>query len=176
MLHVLGAIQNRFVWRDAVTAEDVERVRALVAGTGFFNAAEIELAADLVAERLAKGLRSGYHFILAERGTDLVGFACYGPIYGTRDSFELFWIAVLPDEQRRGLGAQVYARAEAAMAEAGAKRIYADTSSSERYAGTRGFYRRMGFREAARLPDFYAPGDGKIVYVKAPAGPDAASG
>ena len=171
MLRVPGLIHDGFVWRGAVTAEDVGRVRSLVASTGFFNAAEIELAADLVAERLARGLRSGYHFILAEiwteRGADLVGFACYGPIYGTRDSFELFWIAVAPEEQGRGLGAQVYARAEAAMAEAGARRIYADTSSSERYAGTRGFYQRMGFREAARLADFYAPGDGKIVYVKA---------
>jgi ribosomal protein S18 acetylase RimI-like enzyme len=53
------------------------------------------------------------------------------------------------------------------MRKAGAKHIYADTSSSDRYAGTRGFYQRMGFEAEARLPDFYAPGDGKIVYVKA---------
>ena len=53
-----------------------------------------------------------------------------------------------------------------AMAEAGAVRIYADTSSADRYAGTRDFYQRMGFREGAWLPDFYAPGDGKIVFVK----------
>ena len=53
------------------------------------------------------------------------------------------------------------------MRKAGAKHIYADTSSSDRYAGTRGFYQRMGFESEARLPDFYAPGDGKIVYVKA---------
>jgi hypothetical protein len=25
----------------------------------------------------------------------------------------------------------------------------------------------MGFAEQARLPDFYAPGDGKVIYVKA---------
>ncbi len=96
-----------------------------------------------------------------------MGYACYGPIHGTQGSFELYWIAVSPDEQRRGLGAQVYARAEAAMRKAGAKHIYADTSSSDRYAGTRGFYQRMGFHEEARLADFYGPGDGKIVYVKA---------
>ena len=53
------------------------------------------------------------------------------------------------------------------MRKAGAKHIYADTSSSDRYAGTRGFYQRMGFEEDARLPDFYAPGDGKVIYVKA---------
>jgi len=53
------------------------------------------------------------------------------------------------------------------MRKAAAKRIYADTSSSDRYAPTRGFYKRMGFAEQARLPDFYAPGDGKVIYVKA---------
>ncbi|MGH6749630.1 MAG: GNAT family N-acetyltransferase [Methyloceanibacter sp.] len=52
------------------------------------------------------------------------------------------------------------------MRKAGAKHIYVDTSSSDRYAPTRGFYQRMGFVEEARLPDFYAPGDGKVIYVK----------
>jgi ribosomal protein S18 acetylase RimI-like enzyme len=85
---------------------------------------------------------------------------------GTQGSFDLYWIAVAPEEQKRGLGAQVYARTEAAMRKAGAQHIYADTSSSDRYAPTRGFYQRMGFAEEARLDDFYAPGDGKIVYVK----------
>ena len=135
-------------------------------GTGFFNAAEVDIAAELVTERLAKGIRSGYHFILAERGSGLAAYACYGPIEGTQGSFDLYWIAVAPEEQRKGLGPQVFARAEAAMRKAGAKHIYADTSTSDRYAGTRGFYQRMGFHEEARLADFYGPGDGKVIYVK----------
>jgi len=157
-------------WRSAVMDEDVGRVRSLVVSTGFFNAAEVDVAVDLVTERLTKGIRSGYHFVLAERGSSLVAYACYGPIMGTQGSYDLYWIAVSPDEQRRGLGAQVYTRAEAAMRKAGAKHVYADTSSSDRYAGTRGFYQRMDFHEGARLPDFYAPGDSKIVYVKAVSG------
>jgi ribosomal protein S18 acetylase RimI-like enzyme len=159
--------RNGLEWRSAAMAEDVGRVRSLVASTGFFNAAEADVAADLVTERLTKGIRSGYHFVLAERGATLVAYACYGPIEGTQSSFDLYWIAVSPEEQGRGLGAQVYTRAESAMRKAGAKHIYADTSSSDRYAGTRGFYQRMGFEEQARLADFYTPGDGKIIYVKA---------
>lgn len=153
-------------WRSAVMPHDVGRIRSLVAGTGFFNAAEVDIAAELVSERLAKGIRSGYHFILAERGSGLVAYACYGLIEGTQGSFDLYWIAVAPEEQRKGLGPQVFARAEAAMRKACAKHIYADTSTSDRYAGTRGFYRRMGFHEEARLADFYGPGDGKVIYVK----------
>jgi acetoin utilization deacetylase AcuC-like enzyme/GNAT superfamily N-acetyltransferase len=153
-------------WRSAVMADDVGRVRSLVAATGFFNPAEVDVAADLVTERLAKGARSGYHFILAERGSGLAGYACYGPIEGTQGSFDLFWIAVAPEEQHKGLGVQVFIRAETAMRKAGARRIYVDTSSSDRYAPTRGFYQRMGFVEETRLADFYAPGDAKAIYVK----------
>jgi len=127
----------------------------------------VEIAGELVTERLTKGIRSGYHFVLAERGSRLVAYACFGPIDGTQDSFDLYWIAVAPEEQGRGLGTHAYTRAEAAMRKAGAKRIYVDTSSSDRYAPTRGFYKRLGFIEQARLPDFYGPGDGKVIYVKA---------
>ena len=153
-------------WRSAVMADDVGRIRSLAVSTGFFSAAEVDIAGELVTERLTKGIRSGYHFVLAERGSGLVAYACYGPIDGAQDSFDLYWIAVSPEEQGRGLGSQVYARAESAMRRAGAKHIYADTSSSDRYAPTRGFYQRMGFTEQARLPDFYGPGDGKVIYVK----------
>ena len=153
-------------WRKNVTAEDMARVRSLVAATDMFNDAEIEVAASLVSERLAKGAASGCNFIFAERGSEVVGFACYGPIAGTQDSFDLYWIAVAPSEQRRGLGAELYARAEAEMEAAHAKQIYVETSCSDRYAPTRGFYQRLGFADQARLPDFYAPGDGKVIYVK----------
>ncbi len=166
--HDLAAKRAReaLEWRSAVMAHDVGRVRSLVTSTGFFNAAEVEIAADLVTERLTKGIRSGYHFVLAERGSGLVAYACYGPIDGTQGSFDLYWIAVSPEEQGKGLGTQVYLRAETAMRKTGAKRIYADTSSSERYAPTRGFYRRMGFEEDAQLTDFYGPGDGKVIFRK----------
>jgi acetoin utilization deacetylase AcuC-like enzyme/GNAT superfamily N-acetyltransferase len=162
--------RNGLDWRSAVMAEDVGRVRSLVASTGMFSTSEVDIAGELVTERLTKGIRSGYHFVLAERGASLVAYACYGPIEGTQGSFDLYWIAVSPEEQRKGLGAQVYARAEAAMRRSGAKHIYVDTSSSDRYAPTRGFYQRMGFVEEARLPDFYAPGDSKVIYVKDLAG------
>ena len=145
---------------------DVGRVRSLVASTGMFSSAEVDIAVELVTERLSKGIRSGYQFVLAERGARLVAYACYGQIEGTQGSFDLYWIVVAPEEQGRGLGTHVYARAEIVMRKAGAKHIYADTSSSDRYAATRGFYQRMGFVEEARLSDFYGPGDGKVIYVK----------
>jgi hypothetical protein len=52
----------------------------------------------------------------------------------------------------------------------GGERLYIDTSGREKYAPTRAFYERNGFSCEARLTDFYAPGDDRVIYVKMLAG------
>jgi ribosomal protein S18 acetylase RimI-like enzyme len=59
------------------------------------------------------------------------------------------------------------ARSESLIRRGGGRRIYIDTSSRPQYEATRAFYRAQGYREEACLEDFYAPGDGKIIYTKA---------
>jgi len=147
---------------------DVAAVTALVSATGVFREAEIAIAAELVGEALARGaVASGYRFLLADDAAGrLLGYACYGPIAGTVHSFDLYWIAVDPAHQGRGLGRHLMAGVEAAVRAAGGRRLYTDTSTSEAYAPTRAFYLRCGHHLAAELPDFYAPGDGKAVFCK----------
>ena len=41
-----------------------------------------------------------------------------------------------------------------------------DTSQRTEYASTRAFYESCGYLQEAVLRDFYAPGDGKVVYCK----------
>ncbi len=161
-----AAAGGPLVWRDAVRPEDVERVRQIVAGSEMFTAAETGIAVELVLERIEKGRLSGYDFILVERGGTLLGYACYGPIPGTESAFDLYWIVVNRDSQGRGLGRQILERTEAAVRRKKGTRLYADTSSSERYRPTRSFYENNGFKKAAELSDFYRVGDGKVVYVK----------
>lgn len=153
-------------WRDTIEREDEGRVRDLVAATGFFTADEIEIAAELVRERLAKGAASGYEFILAETDGRLAGYACFGLIPGSDVSHDLYWIAVQPEMHGRGIGSQVMRRVEAAVRQSGGDKLYADTSSTEKYDATRAFYVSQGFREAALLADFYREGDGKVIFEK----------
>ncbi len=141
-------------------------MRALVSGTGMFSSEEIAIAAELVTERIEKGRISGYEFVIAEEAGQLAGYACYGPIPGSETSYDLYWIAVNADRQGRGLGREILARAEAAMARKGARQIHVDTSSSDRYAPTRKFYSANGYDVAAEFADFYRPGDGKVIFVK----------
>ena len=154
------------VWREAVKAEDIDGVRMLVAGTGMFSAEEIDIAGELVMERIAKGRASGYEFVMVEEAGRLAGYACYGPIPGSETSYDLYWIAVNADRQGRGLGREILARTEALMRRRGTRHVYADTSSSEKYVPTRAFYLANGYTIAAQFADFYRPGDGKVIFVK----------
>jgi acetoin utilization deacetylase AcuC-like enzyme/GNAT superfamily N-acetyltransferase len=153
-------------FREAVGPDDVERIRRLVAVTGFFSSEEIDIAAELVQERLRTGNASGYHFLLVEHYGRLAGYTCYGPIPATRSSFDVYWIAVHPDYQRRGLGRRLLQETEKRIAKAGGSRIYVDTSQRVQYASTRAFYESCGYRLESVLSDFYAPGDGKVIYCK----------
>ncbi|NLF23129.1 MAG: GNAT family N-acetyltransferase [Lentisphaerae bacterium] len=142
-------------------------MRELVAATGFFHADEVAVAEELVTERLRQGEASGYLFLLADDAAgNLAGYACYGPTPCTASSYDLYWIAVAPAQQKCGLGRELARRVEAAIHARGGTRIYAETSSRPQYASTRAFYLRLGYQLASLLDDFYAPGDGKATYVK----------
>lgn len=152
--------------REEVQPGDVQAVRDLVAATGFFSAEEIIIAAELVAERLDRGPACGYEFILAEQDGGLVGYSCYGQIPCSTVSWDLYWIAVAPGGQNRGLGRRIIDLTERRIARAGGLAVYAETSGREQYLPTRAFYQRCGYDTGAVFADFYAPGDAKYVFVK----------
>lgn len=146
--------------------EDVEQIRNLVEATGFFRPDEIEIAVELVEERLSKGPESGYYFVIAKQAGKIIGYGCYGPIPCTLTSFDIYWIAVSPNLQGRGLGKIILTEMERLINESGGNRVYVETSTQPRYASTRVFYERCGYHCEVILDDFYAPGDGKAVYSK----------
>jgi ribosomal protein S18 acetylase RimI-like enzyme len=152
--------------RDTVKASDVEAVARLADATGFFRPDEVSIAAELVQECLDRGPDSGYHFLMADGRTGLLGFSCFGPIPCSTVSWDLYWIAVDPDVQGLGLGHRLLADTEAAVAKAGGRALYAETSGRSLYRPTRWFYRRHGYEEAAVLADFYAEDDAKVIFVK----------
>lgn len=152
--------------RRTVLASDRQAIRELLVATGFFNPEEITVALELVDDRLANGSASHYRFLVAEEGDVPVGYACWGPIPGTVASADLYWIAVHPRCQGQGVGKLLLEEAERWIADEGRSRIYVETATRSQYTPTRAFYARCGYRLAAELEDFYAPGDGKAIFLK----------
>lgn len=161
-----AAERNSPTLRRRVRPGDAAAVADLVRATGFFTPEEVAVARELVETTLTQGEGAGYRFLFADEGGALAGYACHGPIPATEGRYDLYWIAVHPERQGRGLGARLLAAAEADVAAAGGTRVYIETSSRPGYEGTRRFYLAAGYRLEARLSDFYRPGDDKVIYAK----------
>ncbi len=152
--------------RSTITPADEAHVREIVAATGLFRANEVDVAAELVQIRLREGPASGYQFVFAEQEGQVLGYACFGLNTVTVASYDLYWIAVWPHLQGRGIGQQLLSAVEASITAAGGQRIYIETSNRPDYVATRGFYERAGYALEAVLRDYYAAGDDKAVYVR----------
>jgi len=147
--------------------DDCETVRDIVQATGYFTLPEVAVAVELVQENLVKGAAaSGYCFVFAGHGDRTIGYVCYGPIPCTVSSYNLYWIAVDPAFQGKGLGKTLMRESEKRIRAAGGTRIYIDTSYKAQYEDTRGFYQSLGYELDALLKDFYSPGDDKVIYRK----------
>jgi ribosomal protein S18 acetylase RimI-like enzyme len=154
-------------YREEVLAADLEAVRTIVRDSGFFSDEEIAIAAELVETRLSQGEQSGYFFLFAEQAGEVSGYTCFGPIPGSLHSYDLYWIAVANRLRHRGIGKDLLSRSEALICKRGGSRIYIETSARPQYAQTVAFYLACGYRQEACLEDFYAPGDSKIIFMKA---------
>jgi ribosomal protein S18 acetylase RimI-like enzyme len=152
--------------RHEVSTADSAAVGELVRATGFFSEEEIAIAVELVDERLAKGDASEYFFVLVDDAEGLLGYTCFGPVPATQASYDMYWIAVHPRAQGRGVGRRLVEATERAIAARGGRRVWVETSGREQYVPTRAFYQATGYAVAAVLEDFYAPGESKYIFAK----------
>jgi ribosomal protein S18 acetylase RimI-like enzyme len=136
------------------------RIKEIVRATGVFNQEEVEVALEVFDEG------GDYEFIGAFEGDSLLGYACFGPTPSTKDTYDLYWIAVHPTAQRSGAGAALMSEVERRLDERGARLVVVETSSRDDYEPTRRFYAKRGYDESARLRDFYAPGDDRVILTK----------
>ncbi len=157
---------DQIAFRTEPVEKDKAQIRALLGSSGFFHPWEIEVAIELIEDRLAKGAASEYLFLFAESAGKVGAYACYGPVTMAQGRFELYWIAVDAARRGQGIGKLLLARAENHMRELGGKYVYSETSSRDIYRPTREFYRKQGFREVARVPLFYADDDDKVIFMK----------
>ena len=149
-----------------IVPADTNPLVELAAGTEFFKPAELvalrEVFDDYFDENRALGHRS---FVWAE-GERPLGFVYFAPVPMTEGTWSLYWIAVAKDQQGRGLGRQFLEFVEGDVREHDGRLLLIDTSSIDRYEPTREFYKNRGYSIAAHIPDFYADGDGLVVFSK----------
>ncbi|HUS57407.1 MAG TPA: GNAT family N-acetyltransferase [Planctomycetota bacterium] len=145
---------------------DRNAILAMLSETDAFRPDEIDVAAEVLDDALAHGDTGHYQSFVAEQDGEVTGWVCFGPTPCTLGTFDVYWIAVTPRKQSKGLGSLLMAHAEKLIKDRGGRLAVVETSGRPSYLASRRFYLAKGYREVSRLRDFYAPDDDKIIYTK----------
>lgn len=146
---------------------DRSPIEEILIRTGIFKESEIKVALEVIDVYLHRADQEDYQVYKATWRGRIAGFVCFGPNTMTEATFELYWIAIDPALQGKGLGTLLLQKAEREASRQGGGMMVVETSSRDDYRKTRNFYQRMDYREEARVGGFYSPGDDKIIFVKA---------
>jgi D-alanine-D-alanine ligase len=146
-----------------LTAADRGRIADMSRAVGVFKDDEIPVALEVFDGAVAGS--PDYLALGAECDGKLSGWICWGPTPCTLGTYDLYWMAVDPAVHGTGLGTALLLAMEARLVGV-ARMVVVETSGRQDYAPTRAFYEARGYRAVSRIPDFYAPGDDQVVYVK----------
>jgi ribosomal protein S18 acetylase RimI-like enzyme len=149
----------------------VEKDRAsllsMLIKTRSFTSAEIDVAMELINIVLKDQIQKDYQiYCIVDDQDQAIGYICYGPTPMTQGTFDLYWIAVDPDFQERGVGSKLLSFLEEVAKAEGGRMILADTSTIPHYEKTQKFYLKNGFQEVARVLDYYHPGNDRVTFCR----------
>jgi ribosomal protein S18 acetylase RimI-like enzyme len=145
---------------------DKNSIKEILSSSGYFYDYEVEVALEIADDYLNNEDHNAYHFIAAMLQNQMIGFSCYGHIPCTKGSYDLYWIAIHNKLRGKGIGIKLLQETEKQVQIMGGKKIYIETSSTEKYASTQRFYLRQAYALEARLKDYYREGDDKLVFSK----------
>jgi ribosomal protein S18 acetylase RimI-like enzyme len=138
----------------------------MLRNTPEFNASEVEVAEEVIDGYLDDVKGSGYHVLVAEVDSTVAGYICYGPTPLTDGTWDLYWQAVVREKRGQGIGGALMKAAEREIMQAKGRLAIIETSSTPSYENTVSFHLGQGYEIIGRIPNFYAPGDDKLILQK----------
>lgn len=150
----------------STTPDDTIALIALADATGLFQPNQLEALGEMLSEYFSGNSNSDRFWITDDDGSP-VGVAYCESEPMTDRTWNLQLIAIRPDRQGQGRGATLLRYVEQTLIAHGGRVLLVETSGLPSFERTRAFYRKCGYEEEARIRDFYAAGDDKIIYRKA---------
>jgi ribosomal protein S18 acetylase RimI-like enzyme len=131
-----------------------------------FKPSEVTVAEEVIDSCLNDPENSGYYTLIAEDGSEIVGYICYGPTPLTNGTWDLYWMSVARDKQGQGVGTALMKAAETAIRKSKGRLALVETSSTPAYEKAKRFHLGLGYEIIARIPNFYSLGDDKLILQK----------
>jgi len=154
--------------------EDTPALIALAEASGIFQPNEATELLGGVLEEFHDGRLGEDHRVEVwadEPASTPSGWVYFAPNAHADRVWDLWWIGVDPARHGQGIGGQLLGSVEAQVREAGGRVLIIETSTQPALDPTRRFYASKGYAECGRIPDFYAEGEGKVIFAKRMARP-----
>lgn len=146
--------------------EDRDKIKDILIDTNNFNDEEIKIAIELIDIYLKDKEQKDYEIFADEEDNLLNGYVCIGPRPLTTGTYDLYWIAVNPKVQSKGIGSGLIKFVENYLRKKKGRLILIETSGKDSYEKERKFYEKNLYKELVNIKDFYNEGDSLIVYGK----------
>ena len=144
------------------SADDVVALQSVLDETELFPS---EMLPDMLAPALAGETEA--FWLTCHFDGEPVGLCYTVPEELADGTWNMLALAVRPDLQGKRLGQALVQAAEQHLKDQGQRILIVDTSGTDAFDQTRKFYAQNGYQEEARIRDFWADGDDKIVFRKA---------
>jgi ribosomal protein S18 acetylase RimI-like enzyme len=149
-----------------LSAAHKPRIEEIIRKVGVFNNEEISVAVELLDQCLAGEDDYLIHVAVDETTFQAIGYICFGRRPFTDGVYDMYWIAVEPDAQQKGVGQKLVESSQTVIINRGGRMILAETSSRPVYQKAREFYVKNGFQKIVEINDFYSIGDALLIYQK----------
>lgn len=143
-----------------VVAEDLPNLKTVVGDSELFPP---ELLDDMIAPYLQQEDQSIW---LTGDGDGPTFVAFCAPEQMTEGTWNLYLIAVHSSLRSKGYGRHVMSYLEDKLSKQGTRILIVETSGLPEYDRTRSFYHQCAYTEEARIREFYAAGEDKVVFWK----------
>jgi ribosomal protein S18 acetylase RimI-like enzyme len=150
--------------RRSLREADIPSIQRILEEVGVFTPEEVACGVELAQQTVAG--EEGYHWVLAEEDSELLGLICYGSVPLTVGTWDLYWILRSPRGKKQGVAARLLEACEEDINNRNARLLVLNTSGTLPYQPARDFYLRHGFRLTARIPEYYRPGDDLLIFTK----------
>jgi ribosomal protein S18 acetylase RimI-like enzyme len=131
-----------------------------------FEPEEIDIAEEVIDIYLKDPTNSGYYVLVAEYEFSLAGYIQYGNTPLTKGTWDIYWMAIEPRLQGKGIGKILMGAAETDIKKREGRLILIETSSKPLYEKTRNFHVGRGYTLTCRIADFYSKGDDLLIFTK----------
>jgi ribosomal protein S18 acetylase RimI-like enzyme len=148
---------------------DRDKIHKILVDTNNFHDEEISVAMELIDIHIDVKEQRDYEIFVDRNEEDeniINGYVCIGQRPLTEGTYDLYWIAVNPAIQSKGLGSKLIKHIEEHIKNKNGRLVLIETSGKPSYEKERKFYEKNLYQKFVEIKDFYKKDDSLVVYGK----------